>query len=612
VQTTAERLDDTAPAAPIGTVLKDQGVITDLALYRALARQRQVPRRLGDILRLNGALDSGALTRGLAAQAGILAIDLDQLPADPQASAGRDPRRMLRLGFLPWRRMNGKLVCALADPADIAHLRATMPDAARHLAFVLADRAQIEAEIARLFATDLARAARSRCPRALSCRAWAGGRARLRLGLVAAALTATVVQAPMALLLAVLVWITLVNALTTLVRGFALVDSFRRSDTPPAGENIIPLHAPDARPVISLLIPLYRESGTLQHLIDALDRSTYPKELLDVIFICEPDDPVTPLTLARIVPPPWCRVLTAPDDTLRTKPRALNYALDFARGDIVGIYDAEDRPEPGQLAAIAAQFAAAPPQVGALQGHLDFYNSRRNWLSRCFSIEYAIWFRVLLRGMQRLGMPLPLGGTTVFFRRGALEAVGAWDAHNVTEDADLGMRLARRGYRTEVAATTTWEEANFRTLPWIRQRARWLKGYAMTWTTHMRRPAALWRDLGPAGFLGFQVLLLGGLTAYLATPLFWCLWLGYWGFDLALFDRGTPALWGGFFASMLIGQTVMLSVAARAVWARGRRHLLATIPILALYWPLGAIAAYRAVLEIFTRPFYWDKTEHGL
>lgn len=608
--TTAERLDQTLPAAPLGAVLRTQGAITGSALSRAVARQRRIPRPLGEILRLHGALDGPALARGLAEQAGVLAIDLARLPADPDASAGHDPRRLLRQGFLPWRRMRGKLVCALADPADIAHIRATLPDAAKHMSFVLADRAQIEAEIARIFAPVLADAARNRCPRALSCRSWAGGRARL--GLAAGALAAGLALAPITLLLAALVWITVVNALTTLVRATALIESFRRPQAPPSGPNVIPLRQPDTGPLITLLIPLYRESGTLQHLIDALDRSTYPKELLDVIFICEPDDPVTPLTLARIAPPPWCRVLTAPDDTLRTKPRAMNYALDFARGEIIGIYDAEDRPEPGQLSHIAAQFAAAAPEVGALQGHLDFYNTRRNWLSRCFTIEYAIWFRVLLRGMQRLGVPLPLGGTTVFFRRAALEAVGAWDAHNVTEDADLGMRLARCGYRTEVADTTTWEEANFRPLPWIRQRARWLKGYAMTWATHMRHPASLWRDLGPAGFVGFQVLFLGGLTAYLATPIFWFLWLGYWGFDLAPFDHGTAAIWVGFFASMLIGQAVMLSVAARAVWARPRRHLLATIPILALYWPLGAVAAYRALLEIFTRPFYWDKTEHGV
>ena len=209
-------------------------------------------------------------------------------------------------------------------------------------------------------------------------------------------------------------------------------------------------------------------------------------------------------------------------------------------------------------------------------------------------------------------MPVPLGGTTVFFRREALEVAGAWDAHNVTEDADLGIRLARFGYRTEIVETTTFEEANCRLIPWIKQRSRWLKGYAMTWAAHMRRPRALWRDLGPAGFLGVQVILLGGLTAYLATPLFWALWLGYLGWNLAVFDAGPGVLWSGFFGAMALGQLIMLSVALRAVWAPERRRLITTVPFLILYWPIGALAATRAVREMFTRPFHWAKTSHGL
>ena len=172
-----------------------------------------------------------------------------------------------------------------------------------------------------------------------------------------------------------------------------------------------------------------------------------------------------------------------PADALKTKPRAMNYALPFCRGDIVGVYDAEDRPDPGQIRAVVQHLQAAPPEVACVQGYLDFYNSADNWLSRCFTLEYAIWFRVVLLGVQRLGLPIPLGGTSVFFRRGVLEQIGAWDAHNVTEDADLGMRLARFGYRCEMIASTTWEEANCRVGPWIRQRSRWLKGYALTWAT---------------------------------------------------------------------------------------------------------------------------------
>ena len=162
-----------------------------------------------------------------------------------------------------------------------------------------------------------------------------------------------------------------------------------------------------------------------------------------------------------------------------------------------------------------------------MQGYLDFYNSGDNWLSRCFTLEYAIWFRVVLLGVQRLGLPIPLGGTSVFFRRSVLERIGAWDAHNVTEDADLGMRLARFGYRCEMIASTTWEEANCRALAVDQASARaGSRAMRVTWATHMRRPRELWRDLGPRGFLGFQVLFLGAITSYLSLPLFWAIWTG--------------------------------------------------------------------------------------
>ena len=301
-----------------------------------------------------------------------------------------------------------------------------------------------------------------------------------------------------------------------------------------------------------------------------------------------------------------------PPDTLRTKPKAMNYALPFCRGDIVWVYDAEDRPDPGQIRAVVQHLQSAPPEVACVQGYLDFYNSGENWLARCFTLEYAIWFRVVLLGVQRLGLPIPLGGTSVFFRRGVLEQLGGWDAHNVTEDADLGMRLARFGYRCEMIPSTTWEEANCRVRPWIRQRSRWLKGYAVTWATHMRRPRALWRDLGPAGFFGFQTLFLGAITSYLALPLFWAAGAAGAGLGLPIW-QGVPGwlVWG-FAASMLLGQAVMLVAAVVAARDAGRPGLLPWVVALPFYWPLGAVAAWRAMGEVFTRPSFWHKTEHGI
>lgn len=600
-------------AVRLGEILQRQGAIAQSDLKRGLALRAKSSAPLGEVLRSEGLITPATLTTALARQDGRLAIDLDRFPPDPTLCEGMNPRHLLRLGLLPWRWVDARLVCVIAAPQDIERAKAMLPHSAPQVTFALAERAQIDQQIARVFGDQLAGFAAERCPSEMSCRTWAGPGASLPRWLTLGGLVGAAAIAPLATLALVLVWIAIMNAVTTLLRAVALVDSLGPTKRPKRYAQKAPAPLPPGGlPVVSVLVPLFDEDLTLQHLLDALDRQTYPKALLDVVFVLEEDDYKTPLVLAQIGLPPWARMVTMPAAPLRTKPRAMNYALEFCRGSVIGIYDAEDRPEPDQLSRIVDHLGGSPAEVGCVQGYLDFYNPRQNWLARCFTIEYAIWFRVLLGGLQRLGVPIPLGGTTVFFRRSALEAVGAWDAHNVTEDADLGMRLARFGYCTEMVPTTTLEEANCMPGAWIKQRSRWLKGYAMTWVTHMRHPRALWRDLGPRGFFGFQVLLLGGLTAYLATPLFWGIWLGWWGFGLPLEQWAPPQVWWAFFSSMILGQAVMLTVAVRAVWARKRGHLIPWIILLPIYWPLGAVAAYRAVVEMFTKPFHWSKTTHGL
>ena len=137
--------------------------------------------------------------------------------------------------------------------------------------------------------------------------------------------------------------------------------------------------------------------------------------------------------------PDWISVIEVPQsEGPTTKPRALNYALDFCPGKIIGVWDAEDSPAPDQIEKVVMRFHSAPQNVACLQGILDYYNARANWLSRCFTIEYATWWRLVLPGIAKLGLVIPLGGTTLFFKRDILEKLGRWDAHNVTEDADLG------------------------------------------------------------------------------------------------------------------------------------------------------------------------------
>jgi cellulose synthase/poly-beta-1,6-N-acetylglucosamine synthase-like glycosyltransferase len=361
-----------------------------------------------------------------------------------------------------------------------------------------------------------------------------------------------------------------------------------------------------------MLVPLYNETAIADHLLARLADLDYPRELLDICLVLEADDQTTRATLGRTTLPRGIRAITVPTGQIKTKPRALNYALDFARGDVIGVWDAEDAPAAYQLHSVAKGFANTPSDVVCLQGKLDYYNASSSWLTRCFTIEYASWFRVILPGLQRLGLAVPLGGTTLFFKKDALHALGGWDAHNVTEDADLGIRLARHGYRTQLIDTVTEEEANGRAWPWVKQRSRWLKGYAITYGVHMRDPVRLWRDLGAWRFFGVQLLFLGTLSQFVLAPLLWTFWLPVLGFAhplaTVLPSWAFWALAGLFITSEIIGWLVAYVALRKA----NKRWLFKWAFSLTLYFPLGALAAYKGIYELIAKPFYWDKTAHGV
>jgi len=382
----------------------------------------------------------------------------------------------------------------------------------------------------------------------------------------------------------------------------------------PDRSHVQNVHVPPFRlPRVSILVPLLKEKEIAGALITRLGRLTYPKSLLNVVLVLEQGDIVTRDTIARTDLPEWISVIEVPEaNSLTTKPRALNYALDFCRGSIIGVWDAEDAPEPDQLERVVTRFQQAPENVACLQGILDYYNTHTNWISRCFTIEYATWWRVVLPGIARLGFVIPLGGTTLFFRRDILEKLCGWDAHNVTEDADLGVRLARHGYVTELLPTVTYEEANCRAWPWVRQRSRWLKGFLITWCVHMRNPAALLRDLGWKRFLGVQTILLATFSQFALAPLLWSFWLTLFGLTHPIeATLGAPFMW--IMISFFIGAEILnLSISIAAVSGRDHRHLIGWVLTTPLYFPMGALAAYKGLHEFIVSPFFWDKTQHGI
>ncbi len=370
-------------------------------------------------------------------------------------------------------------------------------------------------------------------------------------------------------------------------------------------------HMRSSLPRLSILVPLFRERDIASRLVQRLSALDYPRHKLEIALILEWDDSMTEAALRDADLPDWMRIVRVPSGRLRTKPRAMNYALDFLSGDIIGIYDAEDAPAQDQLIKVASAFATAPANVACVQGILDFYNARANALTRCFAIDYAVWFRLVLPGLARLGLVLPLGGTTVFFRRHALETLGRWDAHNVTEDADLGLRLARHGYRCLFLPTVTQEEATATIPAWLRQRSRWIKGYAMTWAVHTRDPLRLLGELGALRFLGVQILLLGTLCQFLLAPFLWSFWLIVFGFAHPIRDvvpwQAIVAMGILFFAT----EAVTLLTAAAAVARPSHRWLIKWVPLMHLYFPLAAIASWKGFAEMLFRPYYWDKTAHG-
>jgi cellulose synthase/poly-beta-1,6-N-acetylglucosamine synthase-like glycosyltransferase len=300
-----------------------------------------------------------------------------------------------------------------------------------------------------------------------------------------------------------------------LLRLCALLTSgFRRNRTyacePPAGIRL---------PVYTVLIALHDEAEMVPAIVSRISALRWPKSLLDVKYVCEIDDTATIAALQAQQLGPECEIVLTPDFGPRTKPKALQYALQGARGSLVAVYDAEDKPAPGQLLEACAAFAEADDRLGCVQAPLAIANLGTNWISGLFALEYSGLFRVLIPFLARMRMPIPLGGTSNHFRRAALEAAGGWDPHNVTEDADLGLRLYAHGYRTGTLNSATVEVAPSTLEVWTRQRTRWLKGWAQTWLVAMRRPMHTIRALGPAGFAVFQLMIAGMLVSALAHPL---------------------------------------------------------------------------------------------
>lgn len=600
---------DAAPprrtAQSFATLLITEKLVAPHQIMEALSRHRTRRRHLPDILLAQGVIGADALYAAMGRHWSVGVAALQTTPADPRLTRLINPVTALREGVLPWRKAGPMTVIATAYPDQFHHHKAWLQELFGPVAMAVAPMHQIESALLAVHGAEFARAAETRVAAAESCRSYTSEGMRMRTGILLACVAIFALLSPMGLLLCLFGLALSAMLAANLLKLIAFITA-----PPRQGDHATPIHVAHL-PVVSIMVALYREDNIAPRLAARLDKLDYPRELLDILLVVEAEDSLTRKALARTDLPGWMRVIVVPDGSVKTKPRALNYALDHCRGSIIGIYDAEDAPESDQIRKVVARFSQSGPEVACLQGKLDYYNPRTNWLARCFTVEYASWFRVFLPGLEGLGLVIPLGGTTLFFRRNALEDLGGWDAQNVTEDADLGIRIYRHGYRTELVETTTYEEANCRGLPWIKQRSRWVKGYMMTYLTHMRDPLQLWRDLGPKRFIGLQVQFMATTLQTLFAPLLWSFWLMPFGIShpvAAVLPHGL------FIVSVALMILIALMILALDIIGL-RRTCHRMNPLwavtLVFYQPLATFAAYKALWEMLTRPFYWDKTSHG-
>jgi cellulose synthase/poly-beta-1,6-N-acetylglucosamine synthase-like glycosyltransferase len=369
----------------------------------------------------------------------------------------------------------------------------------------------------------------------------------------------------------------------------------------------------DELPVFTVLVPMYKEPAMLPMLAQSLRALDYPLGKLDIKLVLEASDHETIEVASKLGLEGLFEVIRVPPSHPQTKPKACNFALQFARGEFLVIYDAEDRPEPDQLRKVVATFRKSSPNTACLQCSLSYFNSGENWLTRMFTLDYGLWFDQMLPGLERLNIPIPLGGTSNHFKIEVLRELHAWDPFNVTEDADLGVRLTQKGYRVGVVDSTTFEEASCHAGNWIRQRSRWMKGYMQTFLVHTRRPLHLMRTIGPLGFLGFVFFIGGTVLSGLFNPLFWLLYVGWLiaaitGFE-AVFPE--PLLFLSLF-NLLAGNGALVFLNMLAPIRRGWLDLIPYSLTAFGYWVIISIAAYRGLWQLLSNPFYWEKTQHGV
>jgi cellulose synthase/poly-beta-1,6-N-acetylglucosamine synthase-like glycosyltransferase len=601
----------------LGEYLVQRGLISDVQLSTALQQQQRTGERLGRLLLILGYVRRLDLGRALADLWQLPFVTVDEGSVDPRVAQRIPLETTLQYRAVPLHEDARSVTVAVADnPA---------PELRRVLEIIYPGKAidfrvTTEWDIDRAIASSHRRKVVDTSIYGLYFRDQSESAFTvftlpqyLTFVFLCLVLIAGVWLAPARTLLFLNIPITAFFLITVVFRTWVgVVGAAAETAISISDEDV---HQLDNRtlPVYSILVPVFMEERVIGTLLRSLRELDYPADKLDIMLLFEENDPDTLAAAKAAGPGANVRFLIVPSGDPQTKPKACNVGLLFARGEYLVVYDAEDQPEPDQLKKALLAFRRGPKALVCVQAALNYYNWNENFLTRMFTLEYSFWFDYLLPGLDRLGLPIPLGGTSNHFRTQVLRELGGWDPFNVTEDADLGIRAAMHGYRVGIVNSTTYEEANKNLGNWLRQRSRWIKGYMQTALVFSRDPYGLVKRAGWKHTIGFALLIGGTPLIFLIQPISIALSVIWIFTRSSLLESLFPpvVLYLSLF-NLLIGNALAIYVNMFAVFKR-KLHMLVLFSLFnPFYWILHSIASFKALGQLFTKPYYWEKTTHGL
>ena len=599
----------------LAAMLTSGGLVSDDELRVALLEHARTGDPLGDILVSHGAIAEDVLVAALSELHQLQRVGLRDFEPDFDVLRSLPEGLAQSLQVLPVARVDGEVLLAVARPITGESLDAVQEALGAPVRQLLANRTDLDQLIQRTHSHHYAEVAVNHLMQvrpAESAHYVVSPTQKALLVLSVVTVVVLGVLWPMRTLVGLVALASVLYAAVSVYRfrltlralGDHLEHDVSAEDLARIDERDLPMY--------TILVPLYKEAAIVPRLVRDINALDYPRTRLDVKLLCEEDDEETVAKIRAMDLPPHFHLVVVPDSQPKTKPKACNYGLQLAIGDFCVIYDAEDRPDPDQLKKAVIAFGRVPNNVVCVQAKLNHFNQDQNMLTAWFANEYSMHFELILPAMGAAESPIPLGGTSNHFVTQKLRDLGAWDPFNVTEDADLGIRLHRQGYRTAMIDSTTLEEANSQVPNWIRQRSRWNKGYIQTWLVHMRHPLALLSETGLRGFMSFN-LTMGSAFVLLLNPIFWALTTLYVFTQAGFIEQLFPGVIF-YTASMLlfVGNFVFVYLSLAGSLQRGEFSLTRTALLSPLYWGLMSWAAWKGFIQLFTNPFYWEKTTHGL